>query len=693
MYEIVVIKNGTEQGRLEVSAPISIIGRADTSQIVLAEDSVSRRHARLLLEDNRLYIEDLQSGNGTYVNHERIHARTELKGGDEIQITPFTLSVEAHIDDDILAAPVPQDAATVVIPAVDPRQASPAAPPPPPAEAKMILRRGEAGKSSYTLTNAPMTIGRSEDRDIILTDPASSRRHAVIEFQDGKYIIRDEGSANGLTINGLNVRHAELHHGDLVVIGETEFEFVWPGDPGHGRVGGEGSTLPPTGAQPVDPYSETGIMPAYGNWPGQATGPRPGAPEMGYTGTQYSPELGGSAPKKKRSVLFRVMVAVVILLGAAIAWKTMRQAPPSQEAAAPAGGFYDPCANVGDTCPDPTDEQCRQCLNIRARINRGQELFAQKEFGQAVAEFQRVLDELDPGNEEARRYRYISYEFWTLSTVEEALQSQVQTLAQKMDKLRSDFEEAKALVTRYAKRYPVDTSERTLSTVRSRLNSAISKLRKVQKAAMDDAIQGSKVAAPEAEKIKKEAQSLQSQAAVALRRITKIKQEAAEQSFEQSIQAIYEEGKMLKASGGLAKAQAKFQEVIAKDPTEKTAYVSLARQEIKSIDRILKDRAKPLLKDAIKKMRNKQYIEARSKLQEALRIDPNLTEARERLENVNRELEQHARQLYSEAKVQFNVEQYRKAEKLLRQVLALVPDKNNEVHKNAVKMLKQIDKM
>ncbi len=60
-------------------------GRVGDVDVVLAEDMVSRRHARIVHEGSRVFIEDLGSTNGTFVNGEKIQQES-LKEGDRILI-------------------------------------------------------------------------------------------------------------------------------------------------------------------------------------------------------------------------------------------------------------------------------------------------------------------------------------------------------------------------------------------------------------------------------------------------------------------------------------------------------------------------------------------------------------------------------------------------------------------------------
>ncbi len=62
-----------------------LVGRSGDVQIVLSEDMVSRRHARIAYDSQRITIEDLGSTNGTFVNGEKIK-RADLKEGDRVLI-------------------------------------------------------------------------------------------------------------------------------------------------------------------------------------------------------------------------------------------------------------------------------------------------------------------------------------------------------------------------------------------------------------------------------------------------------------------------------------------------------------------------------------------------------------------------------------------------------------------------------
>jgi DNA-binding winged helix-turn-helix (wHTH) protein len=64
----------------------NIIGREGDGVILVKSSTVSRRHARIVLDASGGVVEDLGSKNGTYVNDRRIDAATPIADGDQIRI-------------------------------------------------------------------------------------------------------------------------------------------------------------------------------------------------------------------------------------------------------------------------------------------------------------------------------------------------------------------------------------------------------------------------------------------------------------------------------------------------------------------------------------------------------------------------------------------------------------------------------
>jgi len=77
-----------------VELPSSLeVGRGATSALVLDDAYVSSRHARFDYGDDGLFVMDLGSTNGTYVNERKIDEATRLKRGDVVQVGGFVMEV------------------------------------------------------------------------------------------------------------------------------------------------------------------------------------------------------------------------------------------------------------------------------------------------------------------------------------------------------------------------------------------------------------------------------------------------------------------------------------------------------------------------------------------------------------------------------------------------------------------------
>jgi pSer/pThr/pTyr-binding forkhead associated (FHA) protein len=84
-----LIKKGSDgPSQVCLNTPDTLVGRQKGCKLRIPSETVSRRHCRLLFENERLYAEDLNSSNGTFVNGVRIHGRQVVLPGDQIEIGP-----------------------------------------------------------------------------------------------------------------------------------------------------------------------------------------------------------------------------------------------------------------------------------------------------------------------------------------------------------------------------------------------------------------------------------------------------------------------------------------------------------------------------------------------------------------------------------------------------------------------------
>jgi predicted component of type VI protein secretion system len=93
-YPSLMIRSGAHEGKIVPLLPMTMtIGREHDNSVELKDENVARYHARVMYEDGRFVIEDLQSSSGTWVNGARCD-RAALSVGDVIRIGETELAME-----------------------------------------------------------------------------------------------------------------------------------------------------------------------------------------------------------------------------------------------------------------------------------------------------------------------------------------------------------------------------------------------------------------------------------------------------------------------------------------------------------------------------------------------------------------------------------------------------------------------
>ena len=94
----------------------------------------------------------------------------------------------------------------------------------------MIVRRGPAAGTKFTMDGDIVTVGRHPQSDIFLNDITVSRRHAELAARRaraaGKYEVTDLGSLNGTYVNRARVDSSVLSSGDELQIGKFRLLFL-----------------------------------------------------------------------------------------------------------------------------------------------------------------------------------------------------------------------------------------------------------------------------------------------------------------------------------------------------------------------------------------------------------------------------------------------------------------------------------
>lgn len=111
-----------------------VIGRSSECDICLSATHLSRKHAELSIVDGALYIKDLGSANGTFLNGKRV-SEAQAKRGDELKLDTLCFGIIGPVDD------MAKTTVRSVIKKPAPSTASPTAPAKPqPVKAKPVSR-------------------------------------------------------------------------------------------------------------------------------------------------------------------------------------------------------------------------------------------------------------------------------------------------------------------------------------------------------------------------------------------------------------------------------------------------------------------------------------------------------------------------------------------------------------------------
>ena len=249
-----------------VIAGDTICGRGANCEAVIPETSLSRRHARFFLKDKELYVEDLGSTNGTFVNGEQLEKEARLVRYNDIirfDIIEFKVFVE------LTSAAAAQEARHVIAAASDksetraPRSwavneelgqgtvvmdlgAKKRAAEEQDEEVKdkaldetllqsvdqpsLIGIRGvDKGKViALAVGEEPRTVwqmGRGAEMDVVIDDPSVSEHQAQIICEQGTWKLVDVISTNATYVNGDKILTHYLSNNDTFSLGGTEYLF------------------------------------------------------------------------------------------------------------------------------------------------------------------------------------------------------------------------------------------------------------------------------------------------------------------------------------------------------------------------------------------------------------------------------------------------------------------------------------
>ena len=232
---ILTAVDGSPSGKaFEITAAGVKLGRLQSqNQIVVADEEVSRQHARVYLDaEGRVWIED-SSANGTFVNGARIEKQSLLHTGDTIRLGPNPSNTFSYSERRAEGAPAVERS---------PGGEAPAQSSPPFGTVHIGREEGKAPRDArlqlvvdrYAVHTIPLSAGRTllgrargENR-VVVDVPGVSDTHAELTFSpEGNALLRDLDSAQGTWVNGERIAGEKvLREGDMIRLGESDARLL-----------------------------------------------------------------------------------------------------------------------------------------------------------------------------------------------------------------------------------------------------------------------------------------------------------------------------------------------------------------------------------------------------------------------------------------------------------------------------------
>ena len=212
-----LILDGQSQ-RCVLTKPEMSVGRSPENDIRLEKADVSRFHAQFSRQGSVIWLSDLGSANGTFVNGARVRGTIELHDGDEIKFAGVRMMFHAPEASSgaAVAEQMPVFSSSPPVVSGQPARAP---------EVPQAALEGANGDRVLLLKGETL-VGRVPGNDLVLPDTFVSRQHAKIQSLGGQFILSDLGSSNGTFVNGrrLTEPHA-LQPGDEIFFGRIPFVF------------------------------------------------------------------------------------------------------------------------------------------------------------------------------------------------------------------------------------------------------------------------------------------------------------------------------------------------------------------------------------------------------------------------------------------------------------------------------------
>ena len=208
----------------------AILGRDKSSEIVVPLSYVSRQHAKFAIKNENLYVEDLNSSNGTYVNGDRIQS-CQLFNGDELRLDEFIFNLVGPENEKKNPKRTIVRVKTDVKPS---KKVKKDIKPQPSGEAShKVFMHGlskEVEGKVYEITQVNNHLSRMLGHHLSTSEQSVSARHVYLSETDLGWLVKNDGASDGLLVNGKMQAKAILEDGDELIVGGTLLKFQCVGD-------------------------------------------------------------------------------------------------------------------------------------------------------------------------------------------------------------------------------------------------------------------------------------------------------------------------------------------------------------------------------------------------------------------------------------------------------------------------------
>jgi hypothetical protein len=199
------------------------IGASAANRIALGDAGLAPRHVVIRVDARRgLLMSVLDRAAQVHVNARPVRELALLRFGDVLSLNRLQILVRPD-SDDVIVRRIPDDS--------QPPQGSAQR-----TAASRVVLRGVSGRyfgRSISLIE-PVLVGNSPECQIKLEDADVGERHAQVELNGERVVLRDMGSQHGSVVNGVPVRDALLHSGDQLAFAAQRFVLEAPGLPPRG---------------------------------------------------------------------------------------------------------------------------------------------------------------------------------------------------------------------------------------------------------------------------------------------------------------------------------------------------------------------------------------------------------------------------------------------------------------------------